>query len=97
MNADTIAAGLSAFRPELVAFAAGQIMLVRMHELARGAEFRIRNDFGQPQPLALARELQRDGYDVHLLFLWLRQRRACGEPASWSGFVRADIISPRKS
>lgn len=34
-NADTIAAGLSAFNPERTAFAAGRLMLRRIHDLAR--------------------------------------------------------------
>jgi predicted ABC-type ATPase len=35
VNADAIAAGLSAFRPESVAMAAGRVMLARLGELAR--------------------------------------------------------------
>jgi predicted ABC-type ATPase len=73
VNADTIAAGLSAFRPEAVAIAAGRIMLARMRALA-GA----REDFAFETTLAtrsfapwLAR-LRRNGYHAHLLFLWLR-------------------------
>lgn len=38
VNADTIAAGLSAFAPESVAFAAGRIMLGRLRELAEQRE-----------------------------------------------------------
>jgi predicted ABC-type ATPase len=34
VNADIIAQGLSAFTPESAAFAAGRIMLARLHELA---------------------------------------------------------------
>jgi predicted ABC-type ATPase len=34
VNADAIAAGLSAFRPESASFAAGRIMLARLRELA---------------------------------------------------------------
>jgi len=72
VNADTIAAGLSAFRPETVAMAAGR-MLARMRELAA-----VRADFAFETTLAsrsfapwLA-GLRRDGYYVHLVFLWLR-------------------------
>jgi len=35
INADPIAAGLSAFAPESVALAAGRVMLARLDELAR--------------------------------------------------------------
>jgi predicted ABC-type ATPase len=72
VNADAIAAGLSAFRPETVAVTAGRIMLARMRQLAA-----MRADFAFETTLAsrsfapwLAR-LRRDGYRVHLLFLWL--------------------------
>ena len=37
VNADQIAAGLSAFKPENVAFAAGRLMLGRVRELFRTA------------------------------------------------------------
>jgi len=38
VNADAIAGGLSAFRPEAVAVAAGRIMLARMRQLAAERE-----------------------------------------------------------
>jgi predicted ABC-type ATPase len=38
VNADAIAAGLSAFRPESVAISAGRIMLARMQALAAARE-----------------------------------------------------------
>lgn len=34
VNADSFAVGLSAFRPEEAAIAAGRVMLYRLHELA---------------------------------------------------------------
>jgi predicted ABC-type ATPase len=73
VNADTIAAGLSAFRPESVAIAAGRIMLTRMRALAA-----TREDFAFETTLAsrsfgpCLAGLQQGGYHVHLLFLWLR-------------------------
>jgi predicted ABC-type ATPase len=63
VNADTIAAGLSAFSPESVALAAGRIMLDRVHELARE-----RRDFAFETTLASRtfapwlKGLQTDGY-----------------------------------
>ena len=40
VNADTLAQGLSGFAPDRAAFAAGRIMLARLHELAeQGATF----------------------------------------------------------
>ena len=72
VNADAIAGGLSAFRPDSVAIPAGRAMLVRMRHLAEA-----RMNFAFETTLAsrsfapwLAR-LKRRGYHVHVLFLWL--------------------------
>jgi predicted ABC-type ATPase len=72
VNADPIATGLSAFRPQSVAMAAGRVMLARMRALARA-----RQDFAFETTLAsrtfapwLA-SLRVSGYHVHLAFLSL--------------------------
>jgi predicted ABC-type ATPase len=72
VNADPIAAGLSAFRPRSVALAAGRIMVARMRALARA-----RRDFAFETTLAsrsfapwLA-SLRASGYRVHVAFLAL--------------------------
>jgi predicted ABC-type ATPase len=56
VNADVIARGLSAFRPEEVALAAGEIMLRRLHQLAEH-----RRDFAFET--TLASRTWRRGYD----------------------------------
>src|SRR5437763_256261 len=67
VNADPIAAGLSAFAPESAAVAAGRVMLARINELARQ-----RISFGFETTLAsrsLApwlRTRAAEGYAVHL-------------------------------
>lgn len=72
VNADTIAQGLSAYRPEAAAIAAGRIMLDRLHFLARE-----RRDFAFETTLAgrgharWLRELKNGGYDTRLIFLSL--------------------------
>jgi predicted ABC-type ATPase len=72
VNADTIAAGLSAFAPQTVAFSAGRVMLRRVRELAT-----IKSDFAFETTLASRtfapwlRELQQQGYALHLIYLWL--------------------------
>src|SRR5438128_7558540 len=72
VNADTLAQGLSAFRPEDVALDAGRIMLRRLDELEDQ-----RKSFGFEASLAshalagrLAR-LRTHGYAVHIVFIWL--------------------------
>ena len=72
VNADTIARGLDAFEPERVAFAAGRVILNRLHEL--GAD---RTDFAFETTLASRtfapwiRRLKRQGYRFHLVYLHL--------------------------
>jgi predicted ABC-type ATPase len=72
VNADTIAQGLSAYRPESAAIAAGRVMLARLRHLAR-----IREDFAFETTLAgrgharWLKSLRAAGYRVHLTFLWL--------------------------
>jgi predicted ABC-type ATPase len=72
VNADTIALGLSAYRPEAAAVAAGRVMLERLHFLARE-----RRDFAFETTLAgkgharWLRGLGKGGYRTHLVFLSL--------------------------
>ncbi len=72
VNADTIALGLSALRPETVAFAAGRVMLARLKALAR-----LRADFAFETTLASRSfapwldTLRASGYRAHLAFLSL--------------------------
>lgn len=72
VNADQIAQGLSGFAPESTAFAAGRIMLDRLHELGR-----LRRTFAFETTLATRsfapwlEGLKGDGYSVQLVFLAL--------------------------
>src|SRR5690606_30613369 len=73
VNADHIAQGLSGFAPETSAFAAGRIMLERLHELGR-----LRRTFAFETTLATRsfapwlEVLRGSGYDFGLVFLALR-------------------------
>ncbi len=72
VNADTIALGLSAFRPERAAFTAGRVMLQRMHALARRREsFAFESTLASRSYAQWLSELRRQDYDFHFLFLWL--------------------------
>jgi predicted ABC-type ATPase len=72
VNADTIAQGLSAYRPEAAAVAAGRVMLERLRYLARQ-----RRDFAFETTLAgrgharWLRELRASDYRAHMIFLSL--------------------------
>lgn len=73
VNADAIAAGLSAFRPETVAMSAGRVMLDRMRQLAAArADFAFETTLASRSLAPWLAGLQRSGYRAHLLFLWLR-------------------------
>lgn len=72
VNADAIAAGLSPFQPESVAFEAGRIMLQRIQTLLdAGVTFAIETTLATKSYANLVADAQRRGYRVTLLFYWL--------------------------
>ncbi len=72
VNADAIAAGLSAFRPEGVAMEAGRIILARLRELAKARRsFAFETTLGSRTFAPWIAGLIADGYHFHLVFLWL--------------------------
>lgn len=72
VNADVIAEGLAAFRPEAVAMEAGRIMLKRLAELTESREdFAFETTLsGKSVERLLGRAIDR-GYEVHVCYLWL--------------------------
>ncbi len=72
VNADALAAGLSAYDPKIVDFQAGRLMVRRLHELAAA-----RKSFGFETTLASRfyaswlRKLAASGYIVNLLYVWV--------------------------
>ena len=73
VNADTIAAGLSAFSPESVTFEAGRIMLARLNDLARARRnFAFETTLATRSYAACIANLRRSGDEVQLLYLALR-------------------------
>ncbi|MGA2134713.1 MAG: zeta toxin family protein [Bryobacteraceae bacterium] len=72
VNADAIAKGLSAFRPESVAIEAGRIMLARLHELAaRRVSFAFETTLASRTFAGWIKGLIAEGYTFRLIFLWL--------------------------
>jgi len=72
VNADTIALGLAAFSPELVALEAGAIMLTRLKELAaQRRSFAFETTLASRSLAPWLTELTGSGYQFHLVFLWL--------------------------
>ncbi len=73
VNADVIARGLSAFRPEGVAVRAGRLMLQRMEELAKAREsFSLESTLASRTLAAwIARLKSERGYQFRLNYVWL--------------------------
>ncbi len=72
VNADTIAVGLSAFRPEQVAMAAGRIMLARLQTLAeQRANFAFETTLASRSFAPWLRQRRAEGYRFHPIFLSL--------------------------
>ncbi|MEO5916210.1 MAG: AAA family ATPase [Luteolibacter sp.] len=72
VNADLIAAGLSPFQPDQVAFTAGRLMLGRIRDLVRaGKSFAFETTLSTRSDLRLIPRWQAAGYRVKLWFLRL--------------------------
>jgi predicted ABC-type ATPase len=72
VNADTIAQGLSAYRPESTAVTAGRVMLERLRVLLRAKrDFAFETTLAGRNHARWLREARASGYRVHLIFLSL--------------------------
>jgi predicted ABC-type ATPase len=72
VNADTLAQGLSAFRPENVAFEAGRITLKRLDDLeSERKSFAFESTLASHTLASRLSRLREGGYRVHIVYLWL--------------------------
>lgn len=72
VNADSIAAGLSPFNPESVAFEAGRIMLNRINQLVNEkVDFAFETTLATRSYVSLVKRARKAGYRITLLFFWL--------------------------
>src|SRR4030067_3877602 len=72
VDADVIAQGISAFKPEMTAFQAGRIMLERLHYLAENSlDFAFESTLASKTFAFWIAGLRNKGYDFRLVFLWL--------------------------
>jgi predicted ABC-type ATPase len=72
INADLIAAGLSPFKPETVAFRAGRLMLEEIHEkIGQKKSFAFETTLSGRTYVKLLRECRANGYNIVLIFLSL--------------------------
>lgn len=72
VNADEIAKGLSPFNHEGVALESGRIMLTRIKDLIyKKKSFAFETTLATRSYVGLIKEAKKNGYKVHLVFLWL--------------------------
>ncbi len=72
VNADTIAAALSPFKPEDAALKAGRLMLDRIHKLAEEKkDFSFETTGASKSFAPFLKNCKELGYKVNVLFLWL--------------------------
>lgn len=72
VNADNIAAGLSPFNPEGVAFEAGRIMLARIYELIEEQQsFAFETTLATRSYVSLLNKAKSNNYKITLVFFWL--------------------------
>jgi len=72
VNADSIAAGLSPFNVESVAFEAGRIMLQRIQQLMEDKEdFAFETTLSTRSYVSLTKKAKDEGYKITLLYFWL--------------------------
>jgi predicted ABC-type ATPase len=101
VNADEIARGLSPFNPESVAIEAGRLMLSRIEELLeRNESFSIETTLATKSYINLVRRAKARGYNVRLLFFWLRTpdlavQRVAERVAKGGHNIPTDVIRRR--
>ncbi len=101
VNADYIARGLAGKRTETVAFAAGRIMLNRLHELAQAqADFAFESTLSSKSFHPFLLQLKAHGYHVAIYYFALSssrlaQRRVKHRVALGGHDVPADVVKRR--
>ena len=101
VNADEIARGLSPFNLESVSIEAGRLMLSRIEELLeRDESFSIETTLATKSYINLVRRAQAKGYNVRLLFFWLRTpdlavQRVAERVAKGGHNIPTDVIRRR--
>jgi predicted ABC-type ATPase len=101
VNADIIAAGLSPFYPEGVAFESGRIMLQRIEHLVKNKiDFAIETTLSSRNYLFKIAEWQKQGYEIILIYFWLNSpllaiERVKDRVKKGGHFVPEDIIVRR--
>jgi predicted ABC-type ATPase len=108
VNADSIAQGLSPFKPESVAIQAGRLMLKRLHNLANSqVDFAFESTLASRSVIPFLERCQSYGYQVNVIYLWLenadlainrvRERVASGGHDVHESVIRRRYSSGRRN
>lgn len=103
VNADAIAAGLSGFAPESSAFAAGRVMMERLHALGTArVTFAFETTLATRSFAPWLRSLRSTGYTVQMVFVWLSsaalaQRRVASRVLRGGHSVPPETVQRRYS
>ena len=101
VNADNIAAGLSPFNVESVAFAAARIMLQRMNELLNEkVDFAFETTLSTRSYVSFIQKAKSLGYQITLLYFWLSSpqnaiQRVAKRVSQGGHHIPSDIIERR--
>ena len=101
VNADNIAAGLSPFNVESVAFTAGRIMLQRMGELLNEkVDFAFETTLSTRSCVSFIEKAKSLGYQVTLLYFWLSSpqnaiQRVAKRVSQGGHHIPSDIVERR--
>ena len=101
VNADNIAAGLSPFNVESVAFTAGRIMLQRMNELLNEkVDFAFETTLSTRSYVSFIQKAKSLGYQITLLYFWLSSpqnaiQRVAKRVSQGGHHIPSDIIERR--
>jgi predicted ABC-type ATPase len=101
VNADNIAAGLSPFNPESVAFEAGRIMLKRINQLmSESADFAFETTLSTRSYVSFIKEAIKNNYEVTLVFFWLNspelaKQRVAKRVSKGGHYIPNDVVERR--
>ncbi len=101
VNADSIAAGLSPFNVDSVAFEAGRIMLQRVSALmAEKVDFALETTLSTRSYVSLIHQAHKTGYKITLLYFWLNSpkiaiERVAKRVSSGGHHIPKDVIERR--
>lgn len=101
INSDEFAKSFNPFKPEAAAIRASRFMLMKFHYLfEKKLNFGIETTLATKTLLKMARKAQKEGYEVTIMYIWLRTpdmavERVKARVATGGHFIEEDTIRRR--